>query len=217
MSPTSAEPNPTEGRLLERFAQALALILHDERPDALSRPVTVAELYQDIAPYRRMRELAGIEIHADYEHALIRLLAGEGGFARLDPDTAADALAIEAESLDPDLSAYRKYAACEVWLMPGERPAAMPEPRPAPPPAAPLLDRSSPPPVAPDAREESDDVEAAPPSGCEYCGHALPSDREVRYCPFCGGDQKALQCSSCGEALEPDWRFCVACGAGVSS
>ena len=115
MSSTTGDLSPADP-LLDRFAVALARIVHDERPEALSRPVTVAELYQDIAPYRRMRELASIELHADYEHALIRFLAGEGGFAQLDPTEAADELGIEAESSDPDLSLYRKFAACDVRL-----------------------------------------------------------------------------------------------------
>ena len=140
MSPTTAG-SVDEQPLLHRFVDALARIVHEERPEALSRSITVAELYQDIAPYRRMREMAGMEIHADYEHALIRFLAGEGGFARLDPETAADELGIEAESSDPDLSLYRKFAACDVRLTLA-RPAAsaqtVDEPRPAPPPAPPI-------------------------------------------------------------------------------
>ena len=138
MMHTTSDTKPAELPLLERFARALAHIVHEERPEALARSVTVAELYQDIAPYRRMRELAGIEMHADYEHALIRFLSGEGGFARLDPETAADELGIEAESSDPDLSLYRKFAACDVRLALGampapvarEKPIAPPEPEP---------------------------------------------------------------------------------------
>ena len=127
--------------MLDRFAQGLARIVHEERPEALSRPITVAELYQDIAPYRRMRELAGLEMHADYEHALIRFLAGEGGYARLDPETAADELGIEAESSDPDLSLYRKFAACDVRLslpQPSGRLASDDAPRPVPPAPPPI-------------------------------------------------------------------------------
>ena len=92
--PMPAEPKEPELPLIERFGRALAQLVHDERPDALRRSVTVAELYQDIAPYRRMRDLAGIELHADYEHALLRVLAGENDYARMEPDTARAELAM---------------------------------------------------------------------------------------------------------------------------
>ena len=256
----SAEPDDatdTEQPLIERFTSALAHIIHEERPDAIGRPVTVAELYQDIAPYRRMRDLAGIEMHADYEHALIRVLSGEGDFARIDPDTARDALAIEAEAMDPDLSAYRKYAGCEVWLTPGPRRGLPPVlPRPVPPPAEPLSralpEPPTPPPAALSVEDEAPaappiprrevasapDIEAAlratseppaprasrpkepaPPtsSRCGYCGQALPGQRDVRFCPHCGGDQTSRQCADCGEPLEAGWRFCVACGAAAEA
>lgn len=259
----------TELPLIERFTRALAWILHEERPDALVGPITVAELYQDIAPYRRMRVLAGIEIHADYEHALIRLLSGEGGFARLDPDSARDALAVEAEAIDPDLSAYRRFAACEVWLSPGEEIPSIPVRPVLPPPPAEPLKFTAPPEDEPDetAVDELDDLDelearaeleereeleqvplppsrdvasaheiasalaatggrrsgpaagsgaaqpsAAAPTTCAFCGQRLPQHREIRYCPHCGGDQTARQCAACGERLEDDWRYCIACG-----
>ncbi|HEX6639525.1 MAG TPA: hypothetical protein VF215_00355, partial [Thermoanaerobaculia bacterium] len=148
MNTTTGNLESAQPSLIDRFAHALARIVHEERPEALSRTITVAELYQDIAPYRRMRELAGLEMHGDYEHALLRFLAGEGGFARLDPETAADELGIEAESSDPDLSLYRKFAACDVRLTlarPAPRSGAEPAPRiisPEPPPIAELARRA---------------------------------------------------------------------------
>ena len=157
MIPASGEAAEAGHSLLERFARALARIVHHERPDALSRSITVAELYQDIAPYRRMRELAGLELHGDYEHALIRFLAGEGGYALLDPSEAADELGIEAESSDPDLSLYRKFAACDVRLSlqpPADDDGADTSARPEPPPALPIAE------LAARAQEEARAAEA---------------------------------------------------------
>ncbi len=48
---------------------------------------------------------------------------------------------------------------------------------------------------------------------CAFCHAALPLDRPVRYCPFCGVDQQLRPCPRCGEILEPGWRYCVSCGA----
>jgi|GEM_PF-242626 len=116
----------TDREHLERFHRVLATIIREERPGGLSRPVTVAELYQDLASYPRMREPVGLEMHADYEHALVRLLAGEGGRVRLEPETARDELRRELEHDDPNLSIYRRFAACEVWV--GEPGSAAPAP-----------------------------------------------------------------------------------------
>lgn len=220
--------------LLDRFARALAQIVHAERPELVGRTVTVAELYQEIAPYRRMRETAGFELHGDYEHALLRFLAGEGGHAQLDPESAADELGIEAESSDPDLSLYRKFAACDVRLAlgaplpprPVEETAAEPEPPPA---VLASLEETL---RALQPAAESKRSSAAAPSvssaparvahdqsgtQCGFCGNALPDGRDVRYCPFCGADQSARACAECGEPLEDDWRFCVACGAAAET
>ncbi|HEX6587706.1 MAG TPA: zinc ribbon domain-containing protein [Longimicrobiales bacterium] len=223
--------------LVDRFARALAQIVHDERPELAGRVVTVAELYQDIAPYRRMRNLAGFELHADYEHALLRFLSGAGGHARLDPESAADELGIEAESSDPDLSLYRKFAACDVVLALG---GALP-PRPAPshgdadaddvaaardePPVASIEETLRALSVEPEPAPGADSAQpvarrhAAPTAAprCVFCANALPVGRDVRYCPFCGGDQTARACAECGEPLEEDWRYCVACGAPAES
>ena len=53
------------------------------RPQAFDAPVTVAEIYQDLVPYRAVRSALGFDMNADYEHTLLRLLAGEEDLARL--------------------------------------------------------------------------------------------------------------------------------------
>ncbi len=233
--------NPATGNaagqdLLDRFARALAQIVHAERPELIGASTTVAELYQDIAPYRRMRDMAGFELHADYEHALLRFLAGEGGHAQLDPESAADELGIEAESSDPDLSLYRKFAACDVrlargWELP-PRPGPDPEPEPVVEPttaaASDVADieetlralRSEQPATTPEPAAGGRSGVRAGRAGaprCPFCASPLPAARDVRYCPFCGGDQTARACGDCGEPLEDAWRFCVACGAPAES
>ena len=236
--------NPVNGsdtaghHLLDRFARALARIIQDERPELVGRTITVAELYQEIAPYRRMREMAGFELHGDYEHALLYLLAGAGGHAQLDPESAADELGIEAESSDPDLSLYRKFAACDVRLALGAelppRPVQQAVVEETPPPQAavslPSIEETlralRQDPVARSRPAPGEDIAAAtspPPESqaaeksCGFCGTALPHGRDVRYCPFCGADQSARACGECGEPLEDDWRFCVACGAAAET
>ena len=229
-------------------------------------PVTVAEIYQELVPYRHVRTALGLELNADYEHTLLRLLAGEADLARLEPDEAREQLARELESPNPNVTLYRKYAACDVWLL-------EPPPSAAPPSwldehladegrgdideadegresvagagdaweASVFAGRSFT--VAEDVAGDGGGVEetlarglakddaaataaprsAAPegagpgapasrPGYCMFCDSALPRGRAARYCPYCGADQQQRPCGACGEAVEPEWAFCIACG-----
>jgi hypothetical protein len=100
-------------RLYTRLTAALS-----ERPDPFGAPITVAELYQELVPYRAVRGDVGFAMNADYEHTLLRLLSGEGEFARLEPTGARDEILRELRSPNPNVSVYREYAACEVWITP---------------------------------------------------------------------------------------------------
>ena len=102
--------------IVARLHLALVQALRNRGPDALDRPVTVAEIYQDLIPYRVARAVAGVELNADYEHALLRLFAGEGGRVRLEPATAREELLRELNSPNPNVSLYRKFAACDAWI-----------------------------------------------------------------------------------------------------
>lgn len=85
--------------------------------DPHATPVTVAEIYQDLAPYRNVRAALGVEMNADYEFTLLRLLSGEGNLARIEPAAAREQIAHELESPNPNVALYRKYAGCDVWLL----------------------------------------------------------------------------------------------------
>ena len=76
--------------VLERFHRALIEEIQTRRPEYLTSPFTVAEIYQNLVPYRTHRDRIGIEMNGDYEDALIRLLAGEGGYLIPNADPAPD-------------------------------------------------------------------------------------------------------------------------------
>ncbi len=106
--------------VVDRLYRYLATELERSRNAPYERPITVAEIYQDLAPYRNVRSVIGVEINQDYEHALMRLLAGEDGRVRLEPGTARGELERELRSANPNITLYRKYAACDVWVQPPE-------------------------------------------------------------------------------------------------
>ncbi|KPJ84427.1 MAG: hypothetical protein AMS19_00745 [Gemmatimonas sp. SG8_23] len=102
--------------VLERFHRALIEEIQTRRPEYLTSPFTVAEIYQNLVPYRTHRDRIGIEMNGDYEDALIRLLAGEGGYLILDSEPALRAIRSELETSNPNTAIYREYAAVDVRL-----------------------------------------------------------------------------------------------------
>ncbi|HSJ25099.1 MAG TPA: hypothetical protein VK929_10545 [Longimicrobiales bacterium] len=115
------DANEAVDRLYERLVHAL----QQSRQDAFAAPVTVAEIYQELVPYRSMREQVGFSMNADYEHALLRLLAGDGDWVQLEPASARDIILRELNSSNPNVSIYREYAGCDVWVK-APPPGAMP-------------------------------------------------------------------------------------------
>ena len=279
---------------LDHIHATLADALLRTRPKAaFDAPVTVAEIYQDLVPYRAVRTQLGFDMNADYEHTLLRLLAGEDGLARLEPPEARDELRAELESANPNVGLFRKFAACDVWIV---RPRGNQPLVEAPVPEAARtatvredgdtwearsalwLDTSTVQNGPDDAADDDDDAfelllddeividaagaisedapftvaepmarskaepapqhispstpeeprlttvassagertaAASPSTACAFCDSALPRGRAAKFCPFCGADQALVPCGSCGEALEADWRYCIACGAGA--
>lgn len=107
------EPEPVLA-LYEQLARALLTT----RPDPFGAPVTVAEIYQELAPYRAVRGEGGFAMNADYEHALLRLLSGEDGLVRLEPASAREVILKELKSPNPNVTIYRAYAGCDAWIRP---------------------------------------------------------------------------------------------------
>jgi hypothetical protein len=103
--------------LVERLLAALSDALRRTRKDPFGTPVTVAEIYQDLVPYRSVRTALGFQMNADYEHTVLRLLAGEGDLARLEPQEAREELRSELDMPNPNVGLFRKFAACDVWVL----------------------------------------------------------------------------------------------------
>jgi len=101
-------------RLYLRLVEAL------QARGGVNGAVTVAEIYQELVPYRSVRGDVGFGMNADYEHALLRLLAGDGGFVRLDPPKAVQELRRELDSANPNLGMYREFAGCDAFITPPE-------------------------------------------------------------------------------------------------
>ena len=107
-----------EQEVLGRFHRALVREIQAKRPGQISSPFTVAEIYQNLVPYRTHRDELGVEMNADYEHALLRLLAGEGDFLSIESRTARQEIREELDSPNPNTGLYRDFAAADVRLNP---------------------------------------------------------------------------------------------------
>lgn len=229
---------------LDRFHAVLVDEIRAHRPELVSSPFTVAEIYQELVPYRTHRDRLGVEMNGDYEHLLLRLLAGEGEYLSLEAESVRDELRSELESQNPNTGLFREYAAANVRLNPDRipeestvavetlAPAPDGEPSPAAPPEDATPEDDGAPPTAEEPASTLEDETAADGGGeaetaeasevgepvtCLWCRAPLPNRENLNYCPFCGTDVHVVPCPSCGEALEPEWRFCIACGAGVAS
>jgi hypothetical protein len=182
------------------------------------RPVKVSALYQDLVPYQDVRSTLDVELNADYEHALLRLLSGERDLLRLEPAEAREELRREVEAPYPFVGLFRKFSASDVWVkMPAERPAR-PAPVETPPPSArggALPERA---PVRLHADPEPEPSERMTHAGqpCMFCAEPLPAGRRVRFCPRCGGDQRLRPCPRCDAVLERGWQYCINCGHEVA-
>jgi hypothetical protein len=251
--------------VLRRFHRALLREIRATNPEYLNSPFTVAEIYQHLVPYRTHRDELGVEMNADYEHALLRLLAGEGDYLTIESRSARQEIREELESPNPNTGLYRDFAAADVRLNPekvdeglgadGSSPASDLDegekegsggPEEA---AEEVVSGVNPVEVSEDdhveesaeadglvdggeeemtseeehvpegeaeAAEEEQVATKPPPDTCPWCRESLPDRPNMKFCPFCGSNVQLAPCPECGEELELDWRFCIACGTEVS-
>ena len=186
---------------LERLFQRLVLNVAQLDRSRLDGPVPVVEIHQNLVPYRTHRAVLGIETNQDYEMTVLRLLAGERGYAWVEPEEVRALLEREAASVNPETGIFRRFPSATVRLDPdrvrvllGGAPAAEAEEA-VPPPAA-----ASPPvaavPTAP-ARMESAAPERGPAPEPAFEIASAAADHDVF-----AGDQPELPFSLEQEADE---------------
>ena len=100
---------------LDRLYKRLVLNIRSSFPELLTRPFEVAQIYQQIVPYRTNRRELGYTTNDEFELALCQLLSGSRGLLNGERDMQ-DSLRRELDSPSPDLSAYRAYATGSVSL-----------------------------------------------------------------------------------------------------
>ena len=110
--------------VLERFLDILVQQITATRPEYLTAPFTVAEIYQDLVPYHSHRNLIGVEMNGDYEVALLRMLSGEGDCLVLDSEVARREMQAELAALNPNTGLFHDFAAAEVRLHPSRIPVS---------------------------------------------------------------------------------------------
>lgn len=218
---------------MDRMFQVLVNTMTSTAPDRLTRPFEVADLYQNILPYRIYRRELGLETNQDYELTLMELLSGAGDYLIVE-DRMADVLRRELASPNPDPASFRQFASSQVSINPdalariaqgadGRRQAPSggatqvraPQAAASVPTGA--ISAVAPTPTeAPPATVGRPAITASPGETCRFCGGGLPEGRPITYCPHCGQDQTILHCDACGTELEVGWKFCTTCGRKVA-
>lgn len=223
--------SPQKTEVVDRMYEVLVDEIRSHRPDLLEEPFTVAEIYQNLVPYRTHRDRIGTEMNGDYEHALLRLLAGAGDYVKLESDTARRRFEEELDSVHPDTGIYRNFAACEVRLNPERLPGGAPggmdgreDGGAAASAARPDLEEES------GAEDEEDGGAGAPvptpeesadPSDRPSSAEASTGDAVDEGAGTAEGDQGEADdetvCRWCRERLPPrnDLQFCPFCGSRV--
>jgi hypothetical protein len=102
---------------LDRMFRSLLQVMSSTYPQYLSHPFEVAEIYQNLIPYRHNRRELRIDTNEDYQAALCRLLSGERGYLVAD-DALAEAMRSELASPNPNTAIFRDFAASRVALGP---------------------------------------------------------------------------------------------------
>ena len=164
-------------------------------------PVGVAELHKRLLPYHTCRDSLGYATKAEYDVALLRLLADERRVAVSEP-ALREAVRSEIRQPEPGLAFLHRFAASEIRVKdaPGTRPGQV---------TAAGSGGAMGAPAAPETRTAGAAGAAAP---CLRCAAPLPPVEGVRFCPACGADQIAPTCADCGAELIEGWRYCAFCG-----
>ena len=223
---------------LDRMLRSLLQVMSSTYPQYLTQPFEVAEIYQNLIPYRHHRRELRIETNEDYQVALCRLLSGERGYLVAD-DTLADTMKSELASPNPNTAIFRDFAASRVALGPnaekrwqelggdaselraaGESRGTPVPPPPPPAPPASWNDGGTRAPAATQAPRAAAPTRAAgssaprTASAAGAAGAASATNGNGESCRYCAGTlpegRSAKFCPHCGQNLTI--QRCPACG-----
>ena len=201
---------------LERLAQQIVQNLCSSNPARVHQPLTLTELTTSIVPYRTARRALRLETSEEYELAIMRLCAGEGGFACMEQDELGQQFGEELRSSNPDLGLLRQHGNSSLRLNPRrieQISAGDPHQAYAPRSSVETIPEPRASGKTPAKRRKA--VQDAAPLGMARCGRChtdLPTGRVANFCPHCGYDLRRGYCPQCNSELEPEWRHCVSCG-----
>ena len=210
---------------LDRLFECLVEVL--ARDARIAVPFPAADLYERLVPYRSNRSRLKVATHQDYEMTVLRLLAGEREYVRLEPEDVREGMQREVTAANPDAAYFRSFPEARVMVnrraaerfLIGELQFAPPEPESD-------GDAES----ASESPDDAIDYTAEAPSTvsiaplpfsidgggmnqCPYCGGSLPAGRKVNFCPHCGQPPSGeLKCPACGSEVDVGWGYCVSCG-----
>jgi Double zinc ribbon len=219
---------------LEHFFRVLVQTLAGQNPARLHQPLAIGEVSR-VLPYREARRQLFLDSVEEYETLLIRLCAGEGGFAQADAATQRE-FAAEVQRPLPDLDVIRRKSDSHLVLRTEPMAEALNgglEERYAPREGGEARKRGSGSQELPDGPPDglTDRLTDGPPDRptdgpsalefvvehpaiirCAFCGGILPATRLVNFCPHCGMGQDVGKCGKCGADVDVGWRYCVTCG-----
>jgi hypothetical protein len=209
---------------VQRLFRCLVRTLASATPERLHDAFRIAELHEQILPYRRFRRELRLEAIEDYEMAILRLLAGEGGLASVEPEEVRDLLAHEARAINPSPGVFRGYgeatvrldaAAVEHLLREEEAWAPPDSTRPHRAGAAEAAGEAAPLAEPPALATEPPDAADATAISMPERAVLSPEDEAAISSPILG--LTLPRCPSCQETL-PIWRtvaFCPFCGERI--
>jgi hypothetical protein len=193
---------------VDRMFRVLVRTIRTKHPSLLTEPFSVADLQQQILPYRHFRRDLGLESNQEYELTLMQLLSGAKNYVEVD-HRLREEFGRELASGSPQLSRIREFGDASVWLnQDAASGVAMA--------GTPVSSPVQPPPSTADSGRGADASSSS--ARCRFCGGELPKTgaREINFCPHCGQNLRVRHCPACGAETEEGWKFCVSCGKGLS-
>ena len=111
------DPNTAMMDALDRTFRHLVQTIQSRYPAYLTQPFEVADVYQNILPYRHHRRELGLETNQEYELVLLQLLSGARDYLVVNGQMR-ERLARELASPNPDPGAFREFSTSQIALSP---------------------------------------------------------------------------------------------------